>query len=75
MPARPSQPQPSLHRDLSITSVGSADLNLSNTSNVPLRKDVQNEPVIEHDHESSSSSSIESEDDDVKNITSLDHHH
>ena len=68
MPARLSQPQPSLQHDLSITSVGSVDLNLSNTSNlrIPLRKVVQNEPVLQHDHESSSSSSTESEDDDVQ---------
>ena len=66
MPARPFQLQPLLQRDLSITSVGSADLNLSTMSNLPLRKDVRNEPVLEHDHESSSSSSTESEDDDVQ---------
>ena len=63
MPARPSQPQPSFHRGLSITSVESADLNLSNMSNLPLKKDVRNEPILEQDHESSSSSSTESDDD------------
>ena len=67
MPARLSQSQPSLHRDLSITSIGSVDLKLSNTSNLPLRKDVQNEPVLENDHmHESSSSSTESENDDIQ---------
>ena len=35
-------------------------------SNLPLRKDVQNESVLEQDRESSFSSSTESEDDNVQ---------
>lgn len=66
MLARPSQLQLSLHCELSIISVGSVDLNLSNMSNLPLRKDVQNESVLEQDRESSFSSSTESEDDNVQ---------